>query len=854
VSPSAPIDPAWHQEQVARYVQEQARYAAYARTLETILNKACSIHAPLGIVQSRPKSVASFAEKAARKAHKYKDPVNQITDLCGARVIVNTQDHMNAICRFIRDQFVIDEANSLDAGSRLNEAEFGYQSVHFIVQIKRPEILGVTVPLDQIGDRKAEIQVRTVLQHAWAATTHDRLYKSGFTVPVRLRRLAHRIAALLEDGDAAFNAFEREMQAYLGSYSAYMKPDELAYEMAIQDLVLAVEPKAENKPGLALRLARLARAAGRVDRAIEVLTPYQGDRGPNRLPILVELGTALIEQCRHDQASAGFKDGQALLREALGKVPECTLGDESGSPSDRKLRAAAAVTLAENSPPIEARACYTDALQLDPDDPYILCSQLANTLNHTGERAVIDSAAPAILRALEVCRAHVAAGLELPHAWFTMGRLYLLLRQDAAALDQYAKAIRFYLADPQQAWSRESLGAECDFLVQIQGRGDTRQPEIKWTEQFLRMSFWLKNGRPGEVGAAAGRNPSGTRFDPAQRVLLVAGGTQAELLPQLESYRSLLKAAIDRCGGMVLSGGTSDGIPGMLGQGAGELARAGRKTCRLAGYHPYYLPAGITLSRAYDVLIPGDKEEAFGLGEPLQMWLDLLASGVDPAQVRLLGINGGRISRFEYALALAFGALVGLVQSSGRSADLMLSDPDWARLPTLLPLPNDPMTAQAFAQMGSAGLSEEELERMGRLVHENYRQGMKPNLKKPNTLPWELLPEDFRTSSREQAAYAITMLRKSGYRVEKVAAAKAGASIRDGDVECLAEVEHGRWNFERLRSGWRFGSQKDDDRRISPYLVPWTQLPDSVREWDRKAVRLFPAILAAGGYEVRPPA
>ena len=272
-----PKGPNWHKDQVDRYVGpganagagEQERYRVYADTLKAILKQACVLFSPQAIVEVREKSIASFAEKAIRKAHKYDDSVRQLTDLCGGRVILHTLDEMNAICRFVREQFVIDEANSVDAGSRLKETEFGYRSIHYVVQIQKQEILGVPVPLDTIGNRKAEIQVRTVAQHAWAAITHDRLYKGGFVVPNRLKRLAHRTAALLEEADEALDEFETELQSFLGNYTAYLTPEQLRQEIAIVKMVLAAEAIPENKPGISLRLAGLYRAAGAVTEAIE---------------------------------------------------------------------------------------------------------------------------------------------------------------------------------------------------------------------------------------------------------------------------------------------------------------------------------------------------------------------------------------------------------------------------------------------------------------------------------------------------------------------------------------------------------------------------------------------------------
>ena len=78
---------AWLRDQIDLYVRILPRYRKYAEVLEKILRSACRMYAPLSIVQTRPKTIASFGEKAIRKKHKYREPVNQLTDLCGGRVI-----------------------------------------------------------------------------------------------------------------------------------------------------------------------------------------------------------------------------------------------------------------------------------------------------------------------------------------------------------------------------------------------------------------------------------------------------------------------------------------------------------------------------------------------------------------------------------------------------------------------------------------------------------------------------------------------------------------------------------------------------------------------------------------------
>lgn len=55
-------------------------------------------------------------------------------------------------------------------------------------------------------------------------------------------------------------------------------------------------------------------------------------------------------------------------------------------------------------------------------------------------------------------------------------------------------------------------------------------------------------------------------------------------------------------------------------------------------------------------------------------------------------------------------------------------------------------------------------------------------------------------------------------------------TFTEKEIEIMAEMEHTRWNAERLREGWKIGKKKDVTNRISPYLVPWAELPEDVRE------------------------
>ena len=66
----------------------------------------------------------------------------------------------------------------------------------------------------------------------------------------------------------------------------------------------------------------------------------------------------------------------------------------------------------------------------------------------------------------------------------------------------------------------------------------------------------------------------------------------------------------------------------------------------------------------------------------------------------------------------------------------------------------------------------------------------------------------------------------------------------------MARLEHERWVVERRLAGWLSGPQRDPDHKITPYLVPYDELTDDVKEWDREAVRAIPDVLALAKFEV----
>lgn len=66
-------------------------------------------------------------------------------------------------------------------------------------------------------------------------------------------------------------------------------------------------------------------------------------------------------------------------------------------------------------------------------------------------------------------------------------------------------------------------------------------------------------------------------------------------------------------------------------------------------------------------------------------------------------------------------------------------------------------------------------------------------------------------------------------------------------TELLAKNTHENWARRRLEEGWRFGPRRDDAKKLHPLLVPYEQLPESEKEYDRQtAIETIKTILALG--------
>jgi predicted RNase H-like nuclease/ppGpp synthetase/RelA/SpoT-type nucleotidyltranferase len=188
-------------------------------------------------VTGRTKSVESFAEKAARTVDGrpvFTDPLREITDQIGVRVITYVHSDVSAVANLLDDQVVVREDRDLGRETA-SEGRFGYASRHLLIELDAARDSERDYAV--LRGRRATVQVRTVLQHAWAEFEHDIRYK-GEVPDEHARDLDRRFtlaAGLLELADQEFSAIRERLR----SSGAAVRHDSLVDDPRIDPRELA---------------------------------------------------------------------------------------------------------------------------------------------------------------------------------------------------------------------------------------------------------------------------------------------------------------------------------------------------------------------------------------------------------------------------------------------------------------------------------------------------------------------------------------------------------------------------------------------------------------------------------------
>jgi len=201
-----------HQVIISEYDEKIALYKAFCRKIEHLVTEILedqniNYHS----VTSRVKKRDSFVKKVNKTTGKYQS-LCDITDIAGVRIITYFEDDVDKVAKILETEFIVDTENSIDKRALLDPDRFGYLSLHHVVTLL-PTRCQLT-EYKRFPALKAEIQTRSILQHAWAEIEHDLGYKTKKGIPKGIRRSFSRLAGVLEIADKEFLQIRDELAKY----------------------------------------------------------------------------------------------------------------------------------------------------------------------------------------------------------------------------------------------------------------------------------------------------------------------------------------------------------------------------------------------------------------------------------------------------------------------------------------------------------------------------------------------------------------------------------------------------------------------------------------------------------------
>jgi voltage-gated potassium channel Kch len=213
--------------------------------------------------------------------------------------------------------------------------------------------------------------------------------------------------------------------------------------------------------------------------------------------------------------------------------------------------------------------------------------------------------------------------------------------------------------------------------------------------------------------------------------------------------------------------------------------------------------------------------------------------GDDEAAIRFGLTARDLVGGAEVVVAVTTGTVFGEVLGPGPG-----------RPPRRLALHNVTRTVYA-----SGAVRRDLLEDMARATHSAYvaaaRARGETRQSNPSMVPWDDLGDDLRAANVAQAQDVERKLAAIGWRLTP-APAGAPLVLTDDDVERLARMEHDRWADERRSRGWAHGQRRDNEAKLHPDLVAWSELSGVAQDKDRDAVREIPGQLTGAGLGVVP--
>lgn len=237
---------------IARFEKDAPMLKAWGRfvvteicnKLDDMLSETESVETFLKLpVSPRVKAIESAIDKVFNRKS-YQNPYEELSDKVGVRFVVLLTQDIEKITNVVEsiEHWVASKDRDYEIEQKQNPELFDYQSVHFIVRAKQNFTLDeITVP----EGTPCEIQIRSLMQHAYSELTHDTTYKPKAVASPQVKRYMARSMALIETTDEIFCTAKNQIITATNPEDDVLKNIKSLYEILIGIKAIATKSELE---------------------------------------------------------------------------------------------------------------------------------------------------------------------------------------------------------------------------------------------------------------------------------------------------------------------------------------------------------------------------------------------------------------------------------------------------------------------------------------------------------------------------------------------------------------------------------------------------------------------------------
>jgi len=209
---------------LARWAAEEPVYAAWGTMIsEKVRDRIGERIKPISpeyflktAVAPRTKEGMKLVEKAFYREKNYADPYSDITDKVGTRFVVLLGSDVRLVEEVLVsfEDWTFSKDRDYEEEQKDNPVKFDYAAVHYVVRPKTDVEFGeARIP----EGTPCEVQIKTLLQHAYSELTHDTIYKPQIQATHTMQRNAAKAMALLEATNDYFEKVSEDVNIILSS-------------------------------------------------------------------------------------------------------------------------------------------------------------------------------------------------------------------------------------------------------------------------------------------------------------------------------------------------------------------------------------------------------------------------------------------------------------------------------------------------------------------------------------------------------------------------------------------------------------------------------------------------------------